>query len=88
MSWITLLGLVAAACTTLSFLPQALKIINTKETKGISLLMYVFLEFGLFLWLIYGFLIKSFPLMLANGLALMLSTVILILRIKYGRKTV
>jgi MtN3 and saliva related transmembrane protein len=84
MSWITIPGLVAAICTTLSFLPQALKIIMTKETGSISLLMYVFLECGLFLWLIYGFLIESFPLMLANGVALVLSTLILILKIRYA----
>ncbi len=85
MSLITLLGLVAGLCTTLSFLPQAIKIIKTKETGDISLLMYIFLEFGLFLWLVYGILIKSFPLMLANGMALLLSSIILILKIRYGK---
>ncbi|MBE9532225.1 MAG: SemiSWEET transporter [Proteobacteria bacterium] len=85
MSWITILGLVAAACTTVSFLPQAIKIIKTKETGGISLLMYLFLECGLFLWLIYGILIESFPLMLANGIALLLSSLILILKLKYSK---
>lgn len=85
MSLTTLLGLVAATCTTLSFLPQAVKIIKTKETGSISLLMYIFLECGLFLWLVYGILIKSFPLMLANGLALLLSSIILILKIRYER---
>lgn len=83
MNWITLLGLVAAVCTTFSFLPQAVKIIKTKETGGISLMMYLFLECGLILWLIYGILIKSFPLMLANGIALILSSLILILKIRY-----
>ncbi len=83
MNGITLLGLIAAACTTLSFLPQVVKIIKTKETGDISLLMYVFLEFGLCLWFVYGLLIKSLPLMIANGLALLLSSIILILQIKY-----
>lgn len=85
MTWITLLGLVAAVCTTLSFLPQVLKLIKTKETGGISLLMYVFLECGLILWLFYGIMIKSFPLMLANGIALILSSIILILKIRYDK---
>ena len=84
MSWITLLGLVAAICTTLSFLPQVLKLLKTKETGGISLLMYVLLEFGLCLWLVYGILIKSLPLMLANGVALILSSIVLILKIRYA----
>ena len=85
MSLITLLGLVAAICTTLSFLPQALKIIKTKETGGISLMMYVLLECGLFLWLVYGFLIHNLPLILANGVALLFSSIVLVLKIKYGK---
>ncbi len=85
MSLITLLGLVAAICTTLSFLPQALKIIRTKETGGISLMMYVLLECGLFLWLVYGILIKNFPIIVANGFALLFSSIVLILKIKYGK---
>lgn len=84
MSLITLLGLVAATCTTLSFLPQALKIIKTKETGGISLMMYVFLECGLCLWFVYGILINNLPIMLANGVALLFSSIVLILKIKYG----
>lgn len=85
MTLITLLGLVAALCTTLSFLPQAVKIIKTKETGSISLLMYILLDCGLFLWLIYGILIKSFPLILANGAAFLLSSTVLILKVVYER---
>jgi len=86
MSLITLLGLIAGLFTTLSFLPQAVKIIKTKEAGDISVFMYIFLECGLSLWFVYGILIKSFPLMLANGMALLLSSIILILTIRYGKK--
>lgn len=85
MNSVTLLGLVAAVFTTLSFLPQVLKIIKTKETGDISLLMYVFLECGLLLWFFYGFFINSVPLMLANGIALILSTIILVLKVKHTK---
>ena len=46
----TLLGLVAATCTTISFLPQALKTIKTKNTKDLSLGMYTVLTTGVLLW--------------------------------------
>jgi MtN3 and saliva related transmembrane protein len=85
MGFITLLGLVAAIFTTLSFLPQAIKIIKTKETGSISLLMYIFLECGLLLWLVYGILIKNFPIIAANAVALCLSSIVLTLKIKYGK---
>ncbi|MEE9543721.1 MAG: SemiSWEET transporter [Thermodesulfobacteriota bacterium] len=85
MTLITLLGLVAALCTTLSFLPQAIKIIKTKETGSISLLMYILLDCGLFLWFVYGILIKSFPLILANGVAFLLSSIVLVLKVVYER---
>ena len=85
MTLITLLGLVAATFTTLSFLPQAIKIIKTKETSSISLLMYIFLECGLSLWLLYGILINNIPIMVANGAALLFSSIVLTLKIVYGR---
>jgi len=79
-----LLGFVAAICTTISFLPQVIKIIKTKETKDISLLMYIILNIGIFLWLIYGFLISEPPIIVANGIVFILGLLILILKIKHG----
>jgi MtN3 and saliva related transmembrane protein len=60
------IGLVAAFLTTLSFLPQAILILRTRNTDGISLLMYVLFTSGVFLWVVYGMLIMSWPLILAN----------------------
>ena len=54
MNLTTLLGLAAAVCTTLSFLPQAVKTIQTKNTTGISLSMYALFTFGTLLWFLYG----------------------------------
>jgi len=48
--WTRTLGLAAAFCTTLSFLPQALKTIRTKNTTGISLAMYSVFTGGTLLW--------------------------------------
>ena len=82
--WTTLVGLIAAICTTCSFLPQVIKILRSKRTKDVSLLMYAILTTGLFLWLIYGFILKDFPLILANSISLTLSLCVLILKIRHG----
>jgi len=84
MSMITIVGLVAAVFTTFSFVPQALKIIKTRETSNISLLMCISLETGIFLWLIYGILIKNIPIVVANGVTLIFTSVVLALKIKFG----
>ena len=80
---ITLLGLVAAICTTVSFLPQAIKIIKTKQIKDLSLGMYTVLTTGIFLWFLYGLMIKDLPVILANGITLIFTATILFLIIKY-----
>lgn len=80
---LTLLGLAAAACTTASFVPQVLKTIKSRHTKDISLLMYIVLTLGLFLWLIYGLLLRDIPLVAANSISFSLSSIILFLKIKH-----
>lgn len=81
--WITVLGMAAAVCTTTSFLPQVAKTIRTRHTDDISLLMYVILTLGLFLWLVYGYMRSDLPLMAANSISFTLSAIILILKIKH-----
>lgn len=83
-NYITTIGLLAGICTTISLLPQLLKSIRTKETKDISLSMYVLLVIGLCLWIIYGTLIGSVPVILANSVSFSLAVVVLIIKIKYG----
>ena len=78
-----LLGYLAAILTTISFFPQVVKIYKTKETKSISLSMYIVLIIGILLWLIYGVYLKSMPIILANAVTLVLLIYILIMKIKY-----
>jgi len=80
---VTILGLIAAGFTTFAFLPQAIRIIKTRQTRDISLAMYGVLTAGILLWIIYGILIGDLPLILANGITLIFASVILILKIKY-----
>ncbi|WP_317193112.1 SemiSWEET family sugar transporter [Pedobacter segetis] len=87
MDLTTLIGLLAAFGTTFSFLPQAIKIIKTKNTEGISLSMYLMFSSGVFLWLLYGYLKSDTPVMLANGITLVLAVIILSLKIKYKPKS-
>lgn len=84
MNWITLLGFAAAICTTVSFLPQAIKTIKTKNTKSLSLVMYSsILTIGIFLWLVYGIFLKDLPIILANGITLPFTATILVLKMMY-----
>ena len=81
---VTILGLVAAACTTVSFLPQVIKTIKTRHTKDLSLQMYSILALGITLWLIYGIILKNPPIIFANSISLVLASIILVLKIKHG----
>lgn len=84
INYIAAIGLLAGSCTTLSFLPQAIKTFRMKETRNISLSTYVILAGGIFLWIIYGILIHDLPVILANSISFALVSIILILKIKYG----
>ena len=79
-----IIGLVAAAFTTFSFLPQSIKAIRTKHTKDISLPMLIMLLIGITMWVIYGVLIKDIPLISANSISLILMVTMLFLKLKYG----
>ncbi|MDX2263863.1 MAG: SemiSWEET transporter [Hyphomicrobiales bacterium] len=80
----TWIGGVAAALTTGAFLPQAIRIIRTRETAGISLAMYAVFTAGVVLWLVYGVLIGDIPIIAANLLTLVQSAAILALKLRYG----
>jgi len=85
MFW-TYLGYVAAICTTISFLPQAIKIFKSKETKGISLIMYSLFVVGVLLWTAYGVHIQDIALILANSITSVLAAVVLGFKIVNVRK--
>jgi len=84
MDYITLLGMTAGTLTTMSMLPQAIKIMRSQSAKDISLGMFSTLAAGLLLWIFYGFLISSLPVVIANIVSFLLASVILSLKIKLG----
>jgi MtN3 and saliva related transmembrane protein len=83
MDWITLLGLAAAAVTTISLLPQLVRMWRTKSAKDISLVTFVVFCVGIFLWFVYGVLLNNLPIILANVFTLAQGLVILVLKVKY-----
>jgi MtN3 and saliva related transmembrane protein len=75
-----LIGYIAASLTTLAFAPQALKSWRSRDLSGISLGMYSLFTLGVGLWFIYGLLIDSWPIILANAITLCLSGLVLVLK--------
>ena len=86
ISWeilIKIVGYTAAFCTTFAYLPQAIKTIKTKHTADIALPMVILLEIGIFIWLIYGILVEDYPIIGANAITLIFTTIILVMKLKY-----
>lgn len=82
--WIDLIGSVAAVLTTASFIPQAWHSFKTRDVSGISLGMYSVFTAGVALWLLYGVLLQSWPLMIANSITLLLAAAILGMKLRFG----
>jgi MtN3 and saliva related transmembrane protein len=83
MSLTVIIGYLAAFGTTVSFLPQAIKTIQTKDTSGISLPMYALFTAGTLLWLTYGIMSGSLPVTVANAITFVFASVILVYKIRY-----
>ena len=82
--WIDAIGSVAAVLTTASFIPQAWHSFKTRDVSGISLGMYSAFTLGVALWLLYGVLLQSWPLMIANSITLVLAAAILGMKLRFG----
>jgi len=79
-----IIGLIAGILCTISFLPQVIKAFKTRHTSDLSLATFLIFSLGVFLWLIYGILIKQIPIILANAAIFVLTLLILTMKIKYG----
>ncbi|MFT4737498.1 MAG: MtN3 and saliva related transmembrane protein [Cyclobacteriaceae bacterium] len=77
-----IIGYIAAFCTTVSFLPQLIQTLKTKNTTGISLVMYVIFVFGVTMWLLYGILKEDWPLIIANSFTWFFSFTILAMKVR------
>ena len=80
----TLVSALAATLTTAAFVPQAMHIIRLKETKAISLFMYVAFAAGVAFWLVFGFMVWNWPMIIANTITLALALGIVGMKLRYG----
>ncbi|WP_430300394.1 SemiSWEET transporter [Ramlibacter paludis] len=80
-----LIGYLAAALTTCSFLPQAWLTFRTRDVRGVSLGMYSVFTLGVALWLAYGVMLGAWPIVLANSVTLALAGTILGMKLRYRR---
>lgn len=76
-----IVGYCAAALTTVSYLPQAIKCIITRKTDSISLLMYIFSVLGCIAWGTYGIYLMDWPIIIANAVTVIFSATILVMKI-------
>jgi len=83
MDWKTYCGIVAGTLTTVSFVPQLVKVLETKSAGDISSGMFLIFCAGVSLWLVYGILLHDGPIIISNTVTLALASTILILKIKY-----
>ncbi len=78
------IGGVAATLTTCSFIPQVWRVWQTRHPQDISLLMYVSFTAGVALWLVYGILLASWPIVIANSITLLLAGTVLGMKLRFG----
>jgi MtN3 and saliva related transmembrane protein len=85
------IGYAAALCTTAAFVPQAYVAIKHRDTKSLSLAMYIIFTLGLIFWLIYGLLKHDWALIASNAVTVTLAGMILIVKLRYdvfGRRNI
>ena len=81
-----IIGALAATLTTAAFVPQVLQTWRTRDVSGISLGMYSAFTVGVALWLVYGVLVKAWPIIIANVITTTLASVVLVLKIRHGNR--
>lgn len=86
MNTTELIGLGAAFCTTLAFVPQVWRVWTTRSTRDISLGMYSVFTAGVALWLVYGIRMQDTAIVLANGFTLALAGCVLLMKLVFERR--
>jgi len=84
MNTIDWLGSIAAILTTTAFIPQVWQVWRTRHTKDISLGMYAIFTGGVLMWLLYGILLGSWPIIVANSITACLAGAVLIMKLRFG----
>jgi MtN3 and saliva related transmembrane protein len=84
MKLVDFVGYSAATLTTVAFLPQVFQIWKSKSTKDLALPTLLSFIAGVSMWLVYGLLLNSAPVIVANTITLLLNLAILRFKLKYG----
>ncbi len=85
---VEVLGYIAAFCTTAAFVPQLLRVVRLRSARDISLPTFLIFAVGVFLWMLYGLYTGSRPIVLCNGVTLVLAISIVVLKLRYDRHTI
>jgi MtN3 and saliva related transmembrane protein len=80
---VEILGLVAAVFTTSAFVPQVYKTWKAKSAKDLSLTMFLVFFIGVLLWLVYGYMIQSLSVVLANSVTAFLALILISFKLRY-----
>lgn len=83
MDLVTTIGLIAGTLTTISFVPQLIRIWKTHSTKDLSLVMFLLFTAGVVMWLIYGICVRQLPVIISNVVTLLMAIIILIFKFIY-----
>jgi MtN3 and saliva related transmembrane protein len=86
MNNIEIIGFIAAVLTTAAFLPQVYQTWKTKDVSSLSLPMLILFFIGILLWLIYGFLKESLPMIFANSITILSVFLLMFFKMKYGKR--
>ena len=82
MDIVNLTGSLAGCLTTIAFIPQVVRTWKTRSAQDISLFMFLLFSCGVLLWLTYGIMLHALPIIVANGITLVLSTSILAMKVR------
>lgn len=90
MDWIAAMGFAAALCSTVSFVPQAWRVLKTRDTSALSARTYGITTVGFALWLGYGVALGQWPLILTNGICLLFAAFILVMKLasRHGKDAI
>jgi len=81
-----LVGFIAGILTSINIIPQIIHSIKTKKVEDVSLWMFIIYDIGLLLWITYGIMILSYPIMIMDGIACLSSLLMTYIKIRYNRK--
>ena len=86
-NYVHYIGLTAGLLCTISFIPQVLKIYRAKKAEDISTITFAVFSIGIMMWLVYGFIKKDYPIVIANCMTIVLSLSIVIMKRIYSRNS-